>query len=218
MRIIFWNVDTQYDFMRDDNSFKGALPVPGARKIEKNLETLTNAARKYNLQIVNTADWHTRDSKEFSKNPDYKTTFPEHCLQGTKGARFVPATKPLDAYIVDWQKSYDERELAYNVLNSKETVIYKDAFDVFEGNPYTQEIVGLLAPSKVIIYGVAANVCVDFAVKGLLNPLFGIKEIYVVEDAIKGLPNLPLEETINGWKEKGVRLIKARDVKKYCLD
>ena len=31
MKTIFWNVDTQYDFMRDDESFKGGLPVSGAR-------------------------------------------------------------------------------------------------------------------------------------------------------------------------------------------
>ena len=34
MRTIFWNVDTQYDFMRNDESFKGALPVPNAKETQ----------------------------------------------------------------------------------------------------------------------------------------------------------------------------------------
>ena len=61
MKTIFWNVDTQYDFMRDDSSFKGALAVPGAKSIEKNLKKLTDFARENEYQIVNTADYMTEE-------------------------------------------------------------------------------------------------------------------------------------------------------------
>jgi len=215
MKTIFWNVDTQYDFMRDDETFKGALSIPGARKIEGNLEEITKLARRMGKQIVNTACWHNENTKEFSSNPDYKESFPPHCLIGTKGAEFVPATKPLNAYIVDWQKPYDEKKLAWNVLENKEIIIYKDAFDVFEGSMYAQEILGVLNPDRVIVYGVATNVCVDAAVKGILNHTLNRYkkiEVLVVEDAIKELSGAPLEEVLESWKGMGAKLIKTNDL------
>ena len=72
-KIIFWNVDTQYDFIGSDE-YKGTLVVPDSRKIESNLEKLTDYAQKNKIKVVNTADMHNPDSKEISKEPDFKTT------------------------------------------------------------------------------------------------------------------------------------------------
>ena len=99
MKTIFWNVDTQYDFMRPD----GKLPVKDANLIEPNLKKLTEFAEKNNYQVVNTADWHNSKSEEISDNPNYRTTFPQHCMIRTEGAEFIQATKPKDPYMIDWQ-------------------------------------------------------------------------------------------------------------------
>lgn len=215
---IFWNVDTQYDFMRDDEEFKGALAIPGAKAIEKNLERLTSITEYY--FTVNTADWHTSSSKEFSPFPDYKTTFPPHCLIGTKGAEFIPATRPvvIFPYIIDWrQKDFSEEEFLDPSKQSKNVILYKDAFDVFEGSPHTKKLLEILEPKEAIVYGVAADVCVNYAVNGLLKE--GIK-VYVVEDAIKELPNTSFEDLFNlfdSWEQKGAVLTKTDDViVKYC--
>lgn len=205
--IIFWNVDTQYDFMRPE----GALYVKDAEQIEHNLEYLTDVAEGLGIKVVNTADWHTSSSPELSKTPDYKTTFPLHCLQGTRGAQYIRATRPEDPCIISWQhKGYLEQD----VLTSREIVLYKDRFDAFDpdGAPFTDEIVRLLHPERAVVYGVATNVCVDFAVKGLLQR--GIK-VYVPTDAIKELPNLPLEEVLQDWQRLGAQLIKTYDVNQY---
>ena len=206
-RTIFWNVDTQYDFMRAD----GALYVPNAESIEKNLEKLTQYANKNDLLIVSTGDWHTSSSKEFSATPDYRTTFPPHCLAGCAGAEFVPATRPADAFRVDWRDTLHEeiiRGIADGIYwiedkpvsSCREIVLYKDDFDVFKGNPHTEKILEIIKPDRAIVYGVATNVCVDYAVMGLLER--GIA-VTVVKDAIKELPGLPLEETIKKWEKKG---------------
>lgn len=215
MKTIFWNVDTQYDFMRDDESFHGALAISGAREIEGNLEKLTKLALEKKVQVVNTADWHTKDSKEISKSPDYKTTFPEHCLEFTKGAMYVPATAPTRwSLYIDWRTKDDGfLGLLKQMSNAAiDIVIFKDHFDVFQGNPYTVRIMDSIKPEAAVVYGVATNVCVDYAVRGLLER--GIK-VYVSTDAIKELPGLPLEEILNSWKEKGAKLIKTEDVKNY---
>ena len=200
MKTIFWNVDTQYDFMRDDVSFKGALAVPDAHTIETNLEHLTSLARGLHVPIINTADWHTATSKELSATPDYKTTFPPHCLIDTPGARYVPATTPLDPYVIDWRASAFDTE---KVRTHREIVLYKDAFDIFAGSPHADAVLRTLQPQRVVVYGVATNVCVDYAVRGLLAR--GV-DVIVPTDAIKELPELPLEETLHTWTEKGAHL------------
>lgn len=229
MKTIFWNVDTQYDFMRDDESFHGALAIHGAREIEGNLEKLTKLAKEKNILTVNTADWHTGTSEELSDTPDFKKTFPVHCLEYTKGAEYIPATMPLNEVIcVHWDKYsrdphfkddelyldqikifIDKENSIIKGLPNFDIVILKDNFDVFKGNPYTDEILKMIRPEAAVVYGVATNVCVDYAVRGLLER--GIK-VYVPTDAIKELPGLPLEEVLNNWKEKGAVLTKTKEI------
>lgn len=202
MKTIFWNVDTQYDFMRSD----GKLYVPGAEQIEGNLARLTKLAKVKGIKIVNTADWHNEDSEELSANPDFNQTFPEHCMQNTRGAEFIPATNPENPYRVDWaQESFDLGE----VMQRRNIVLYKDKFDVFAGTPHAEEVVRLLQPERAIIYGIATNVCVDCAVRGLLERKI---QVYVLTDAIKELSNLPLPyET---WQGKGAVLTTTDDIYK----
>lgn len=202
MKTIFWNVDTQYDFMRPD----GKLYVKGAENIEPNLERITRLAREKEIFIVNTADWHNELTKEISDTPDFVSTFPPHCMQGTKGAQFVPATAPK-GFAIGW----DFRQLGAKLFDTPDITIYKDDFDVFKGNPHTDEILNVIAPDRVIVYGVATNVCVDKAVTGLRKR--GI-ETYVVFDAIKELPNIPVQPIYDSWWKKGASFVVTEDLPK----
>lgn len=203
-RIIFWNVDTQYDFMRSH----GKLYVQGAELIEPNLSQITALARKHKKVIVNTADWHTPGSKELSATPDFVNTFPEHCMESTSGAMYVKATAPQEPYTIDWRDTdIDPEELQA----AREIVLYKDAFDVFAGSPHTEKVLGILSPKKAIAYGVATNVCVDYAVLGLQK--HGV-QVYVPIDAIKGLPTLPLKPVLRAWEDAGVILTETKDLEK----
>ncbi|MBW2993487.1 hypothetical protein KY317_02845, partial [Candidatus Woesearchaeota archaeon] len=137
MKKIFWNVDTQYDFMRNDESFEGALPIENAREIENNLERLTKFAEEKKIKTINTGDWHTPDSEEISDKPDYITKFPPHCLIETKGAEYVPATNPKNPYAIDWR---DETFDADKVKTQQNIILYKDAFNIFEGSPHADNV------------------------------------------------------------------------------
>jgi len=211
MKVIGWNVDTQYDFMKPD----GKLYVQGAEKIESDLEKLTRKLRYHEVQVVNTADWHNEDSAEISDNPDFKTTYPEHCMENTPGAAYVPATAPDSPYVIDWKdESFDESK----VKATRNIVLYKDQFSIFTGTKHTNRVLDSLRPDRAIVYGVATNVCVNFAVKGLLER--GI-EVYVVKDAIKELPPeqaaVPLEQTLKEWEGigNGVKYTTVDEVDKY---
>jgi len=202
MKTIFWNVDTQYDFMRSD----GKLYVQGAEQIEGNLAKLTELAKAKGIKVVNTADWHKKDSEELSDNPDFIQTFPEHCMQNTQGASFIPATNPEDPYRIDWTQ--DKFDIG-GAIQSRNVVLYKDKFDVFRGTPHANILVRQIAPDRAIVYGVATNVCVNDAVLGLLERKV---QVYIPTDAIKELPNLPVPyET---WKGKGAVLTTTNEVYK----
>jgi nicotinamidase/pyrazinamidase len=207
-KTIFWNVDTQYDFMRED----GKLNVKDAVLIEPNLERLTLYAENNNLKVVNTGDWHNDETAEIEVNPNYMTTFNEHCMQYTKGAEFVPATNPKDPYVLDWNAGNID---VNQVLDNRNIVLYKDEFNIFgnNGNKYADQILDILNPENVVVYGVATNVCVDQAVNGLLDRG---KNVYVPLDAIKELPNLPLEETLDAWQKKGAVLTTVDEIVKNC--
>lgn len=208
-KTIFWNVDTQYDFMRDDESHHGGLAVPDARSIEPNLERITRLARSKDLKIVSTADWHTEQSAEFSATPNFVTTFPPHCLERTKGAEYIPATEPRTPYVVSWQdKGFDTGQ----VRDYREIVLLKDEFDVFAGNLHATGVVRTINPDRAIVYGVATNYCVNYAVQGLLDR--GV-EVYVVKDAIKEIPNCDITEFMEkNWTAKGVKYTTTDSIEK----
>jgi len=206
VKTIFWNVDTQYDFMRSDESYQGKLAIPKAREIEEKLEKLTHLAASSGITVINTADWHTPRSEEFSDAPDFVQTFHPHCLMNSRGAEFVPATNPHNPYIIDWQQNYFDPEEA---LRRRNLILYKDKFDVFTGTPHAHPLVRLLQPDSAIVYGVATNVCVDYAVRGLLDQNV---QVFVPTDAIKELPNLPLQSILDSWVQRNVVLTTTENI------
>lgn len=202
---IFWNVDTQIDFVYP----RGKLYVAGAEDLRPKWKTLTRLAKEKSIRVVNTADYHYSNSAELDAHPDFVNTFPEHCMAGTRGADYIRETVPEDPVIFDWDKEYLITAEIFDREKARNFIIRKDAFDVFEGNPYTDIILKHLNPEVVVVYGVTTNVCVDAAVKGLTKR---VNKIYVVEDAVKELANIPLP--FDSWNAAKVELITLHRLKK----
>jgi nicotinamidase/pyrazinamidase len=208
-KAVFWNVDTQVDFMEEE----GKLPVPNAKTIKPNLKKLTEFAKQNRIKVVNTMDWHYKDSKELSDDPDFVDTFPPHCMANTPGVKFIEETSPEvgDTMVIDWvpQKGMNFHE----IHKHRNIIIRKDAFDVFEGNSLTEAIVNnlgipFLDRPTFIVYGVATNVCVKAAVEGITRRGYSVK---VVTDAIKELPNIP--NPIDDWREnEAIELVTTEQV------
>src|SRR5260370_28672211 len=104
--VIFWDEDTQRDFMEPD----GKLYVPNAEHIVPNLEHLTQCARDRGIQIVAIMCDHTEADPEISSQPDFQTTFPPHCMRGTAGQERIPATAPRHPLSID-SRPYTRTEL-----------------------------------------------------------------------------------------------------------
>jgi nicotinamidase/pyrazinamidase len=203
--VIFWNVDTQFDFV----SPQGKLYVPGAEILKPIWAKLTELAKRKSIRVVNTADWHYSNSSELSSNPDFISTFPPHCMADTAGAAFIEETNPENSLVIEWHKDFSLIEVLINKEKIKNYTLRKDAFDVFKGNPFTELILNVLSPVTVVVYGVTTNVCVNDAIVGLASR---VNRVIVVENAIKELPNIPLP--FENWRKLGVELMMLDDVER----
>jgi nicotinamidase/pyrazinamidase len=203
-KILFWNVDTQKDFIEP----QGKLYVPGAESIKKQLNQVTILAEKGNIRVVNTADYHFINSGELDKEPDMVNTFPEHCMAGSEGAEYIKETEPEFPTVFDWDKDYLSFDELKDISQHRNIVIRKDAFDAFKGSPHTKKILEIIDPGVVFVYGVATNVCVHYAVIELAKR---IPEVYVVKDAIKELPGIPLP--FERWAKLKVKMITVKELR-----
>src|SRR5262245_35404204 len=161
MRVVFWDVDTQVDFMRPE----GSLYVPGAIEIVPALEALTRHARTSGITRVASVCDHVPEDDEISDTPDYMTTFPPHCLRGTPGQAKIPATALADPVVVA-NRPEDPSVLASRLArHAGEVLVEKNHFDVFT-NPNASALLDVLAPETIVVYGVAQDVCDAHAIAG----------------------------------------------------
>ncbi len=205
MKTIFWDVDTQYDFMMPD----GRLYVPEAEQIIPNLEKLTHYAREKQIPIFGSVDYHNPDDPEISENPDFRETFPPHCLKGDPGQEKIAATRPLNPLWID-STPMDTRQLQQLLKNHQGEVIFrKQRFDVFS-NPNVIPALEIVQPERIVVYGVALDVCDKFAIEGFLK----LKKytIWLVEDATKPIYKEEGERLLTDWSKKGVHIVKTADI------
>jgi len=202
---LFWDVDTQVDFVHPS----GALYVPGAEKATSNLARLTGAARDRRVPVVASADDHRPSDAEISDAPDFQTTYPPHCMHGTPGQEKVRETSLPEAEVFD-RDELSEVEVRRRLSDAAGSVlILKNRVDVFT-NPNTEKILAELDPGRIVVYGVALDVCNRFTVEGLLAR--GHDDLVVVTDATAALDEDRGRRLLDEWEAKGVRLATTDEV------
>jgi nicotinamidase/pyrazinamidase len=195
---VLWDVDTQVDFMLPE----GKLYARGAEETIPAMKLLVDAARAAGAVHVASADDHELTDAELSDTPDFSTTYPPHCLRGTRGARKIPETEQEDPIPITLA-SLPERYFA-----GREFLILKKSFDVFT-NPNTERLLEWLDPDEVVVFGVATDVCDDAAIRGLLAR--GLR-VSFVEDAAKGLDDERVSICTTAWREQGVEFTTAEGI------
>lgn len=205
-KVVFWDVDTQYDFMRAD----GKLYVPDAEAIIPNLKALTAYAHAKGLRILASADDHVSGHRELSSQPDFRQTFPEHCMRGTRGQAKIPETRLREPMVIEPGRE-DAGALAERVRAHRGDILFhKHWFDVFT-NENVETVIAALAPSTVVLYGVALDVCNKFAIEGLVNRHPDIR-VFAVDDAMKPIDRDVAQHLLRAWAEEGVRIVQTTDI------
>jgi nicotinamidase/pyrazinamidase len=194
--VVLWDVDTQVDFMLPE----GKLYVPDAETTAPAMRRIVAAARAAGIPHVASADDHELTDPEISRTPDFRTTYPPHCLRGTRGARKVPETEQEDPVPIGVGPLPEEW-----LEGRREFLLLKKHFDAFT-NANTERLVERLDPDEVIVFGVASDVCDDAAIRGLVARG---RRVRFVEDAARGLDDARVAECTAAWRALDVEFTTA---------
>ena len=205
---IFWDVDTQHDFIMPD----GRLYIKGAETILPMLSALTGFAREKGVPLLGSVDYHTVKDTEISDSPDFRETFPPHCLVGTAGQEKVEATRPKDPLFIDSlpeDKEALKQKVRQHLDRGGEVLFRKQRFDVFS-NPNVDTVLDAVRPHRVLVYGVALDVCDRYAIDGLIERRRF--RVALVEDAARPIHADEGQRLLERWAAAGVSILKTEQV------
>jgi nicotinamidase/pyrazinamidase len=165
-KIIFWEVDTQEDFMTPG----GKLYVPGAERLLPNIRRLTDAARQGRVLLVSHGCIHTKNDPEFAQ-------FPPHCISGTPGAKLVAEALTEKSITIPNEAA---AKLPKDLEHFQQIVLEKQTLDIFESRHAEALLERLPRDAEFIVFGVVTEYCVRLAAKGLLERG---RHVAIVKDA-----------------------------------
>ena len=204
--MIFVDVDVQHDFCDPD----GALYVPGSPN--ELFRQLTRTAVTQRIPIVGSVDSHAFDAWEFASNDNVGPAgedpgFPDHCVKGTPGWLKVTGTLAERFRFVPCVLGQDATALAADLCSARAQALYfeKEVYSLF-ANPMAAEVVETLVASagnRFVVYGVATDYCVRAAALGLKERGY---EVTVLTDAVAGITELGIEQTLAELRAAGVQL------------
>ena len=200
---ILWDVDTQVDFIEPG----GKLYFAGAEEVRPAMARLVQAARAAGVVHVASCDQHELSDPEISEEPDYDSTWPPHCLLGTRGAAKIPETEQLDPLPLPLVP-VPQVTLRRLLDGRREILIPKKHYDPFT-NPNTEPLLDALDPDEILLFGVATDICDDAAVRALLRRG---RRIAFVEDASRGVDESRVAACLAAWRDRGVRFTTAEEV------
>jgi len=188
--VIFWEVDTQADFMLPD----GKLYVPGAERLLPNIRRLTDAARQGDVFLVSHGCLHTVNDPEFAQ-------FPPHCIEGTDGAKYVPEALADKVAVVPNQGS---ATLPNDLSQFQQILLQKQTLDIFESRHAESLVTRLPRAAEIAVFGVVTEYCVRLAAKGLMKRG---RRVSIVRDAIETLNPEEGRKSLDELRSLGARLI-----------
>lgn len=189
---ILWIVDAQKDFIDK----VGKLSVNAPAEIRNNMKKILDWAILNKIPVGFSKDWHSVSDNEISDNPDFKSTYPEHCLANSDGAELI-------------------EELKVDKLPEGSIEVKKTVFDVWDKeNGAKKELETFIEkynPDNIYVIGVATEVCVRFAVLGFLAK-YKNKNVIVIEDAVYGIDSTQADKAIEEMKSKNAEFVKTKDI------
>ena len=149
-------IDVQNDFCPN-----GALAVAGGDTI---VQPINAAMEKFNIVIL-TQDWHPTDHKSFASSHENKSPFdtvemfygdqvlwPDHCIQGSMGARFHPDLNHTRADVII-RKGSNPAVDSYSAFYENDKVTPTGLHGYLKNREVT----------KLTLVGLATDYCVAFS-------------------------------------------------------
>jgi nicotinamidase/pyrazinamidase len=191
MKTVFFDVDTQYDFLFP----VGALSVPGAERILPAVVQLNHWAAGHGSVVVSTTDAHTENDREFQ-------VWPGHCVAGTLGQR-----KP-ESTLLDRRVTVPSYRTSFELAGAQQVIVEKQSLNCFD-NANLDAVLAALGADRYVVYGVVTEYCVSIAARGLLKTG---KPVAIVTDAIETLNREDGEAALRAFTEAGGRLTRLAEI------
>jgi nicotinamidase/pyrazinamidase len=139
------------------------LPVPGGLAIVPAINRLLelNWAR-----IDASQDWHPPDHCSFFGQRD--NLYPPHCVQGTRGADFLPGLRSERFHTI-WRKGFFRD---------------RDAYAITAQHPAFIALLRSTNIESVVVCGLAKNICVFYTARDLRKAGF---QVIIADDASAGI-------------------------------
>jgi nicotinamidase/pyrazinamidase len=190
-------VDVQNDFMPG-----GSLEVPHGDKI---IPQINRLQENFDL-VIATQDWHPQNHKSFASNHPDKNPFeeiilnginqvlwPDHCVQGSKGAEFHPDLK-INKISAIFRKGMDPDIDSYSGF-------YDNGHLISTGlSGYLKE----KCITEIYFCGLASDICIYHTIMDALKEGFSAS---LIEDASRPLNNDTFITIKNELQKLGVRII-----------
>ena len=195
-------VDIQNDFVPG-----GALPVPEGDQIIPVVNQLLPA---FDL-VVATQDWHPQNHGSFASNHPGKKIYdvielngleqilwPDHCVQGTAGADFVPGLNmnPVEAI---FRKGTDPGIDSYSGFFDNGRKKSTGLADYLKGR----------GVEEVFVVGLAGEFCVNYTILDAAE--LGFKT-YLIKDATRPLDWQNFEQAMGNMRKHGVQIVESKDL------
>ncbi|MBC8003901.1 MAG: bifunctional nicotinamidase/pyrazinamidase [Verrucomicrobia bacterium] len=201
-------IDVQNDFIPG-----GSLEITNGDRI---IPIINELQEQFDL-VVATQDWHPQEHMSFASNHSDKkpfekavvqgmeeTLWPNHCVQGTRGAEFHPELQ-TNRIAAIFRKGMDPKVDSYSGF-------YDNHHKISTGlSGYLRE----KGVTKIHFCGLAADICVYFTIKDAISEGFSA---ILIEDASQPL-NMKDFESIKKWLiAKGVKIKNSQDILKKKKD
>lgn len=201
-------VDVQNDFIPG-----GSLEIANGDRI---IPVINRLLEQFDL-VIATQDWHPQEHMSFASNhSDRKpfekaivqgmeeTLWPNHCVQGTRGAEFHPELQ-TNRIAAIFRKGMNPKVDSYSGF-------YDNHHKISTGlSGYLKE----KGVTKIHFCGLAADICVYFTIKDAISEGFSA---ILIEDASQPL-NMKDFESIKKWlTAKGVKIKHSQDILKKKKD
>ncbi|MFX0000149.1 MAG: bifunctional nicotinamidase/pyrazinamidase [Candidatus Hodarchaeota archaeon] len=205
-------VDMQYDFTPG-----GSLAVDEGDLIINGINDVTKLFKRKGAQVVLTQDWHPKNHLSFAsshlgKSPGDEfmsedgaigpVLWPDHCVQGTKGAEFHKDLK------VDLADKVIKKGMNPNV----------DSYSGFQDNDKKletglKEYLNSKKINRIFVCGLALDYCCYFTAMDGFN--FGYK-VYFLADLTRGvdLPEGNVNNALETMKKIGIKFANNESFKK----
>lgn len=192
-------VDLQLDFMPGGN-----LPVSGGDQIVRGINRILPLFKT----VVATQDWHPKDHRSFAATHPGKKPYdlyvapglgpvlwPDHCVQGTKGAGFHPEFEADRATLI-LRKGYNRDIDSYSALKENDMTTETG----LSGYLRTKNI------RRVFLSGLALDYCVFYSAKDAVAMGFEAVVIYDLSRPVASPPG-HLETSLKIMEDIGVLFV-----------